>query len=76
MTAVKEAMVIYWMQDAPQEDHPQTNMKRLSDNLGFKILGAVPQSAGDQWWFWIEYEAKPKLPDYVKETEWLPIGTC
>lgn len=59
---------------APLE-HPQQIMRQLAGELGFKIIGSVPQSMGDCWWFWIEYSAKPVLPAYIFEADWLPVGS-
>jgi hypothetical protein len=56
-------------------EHPQLVMRRLSVELEFKILDAVPQSIADCWWFWIEFEKKPSFPSYITEASWLPIGT-
>lgn len=57
-------------------DHPQDDMKRLSNELGFKILDAIPQSMGDRWDIWIESESEkqPEVPDYFFAANWKPVG--
>lgn len=42
--------------------HPQLQMK----NLGYKVLGAVPQSIDDSWWFTVEDFIEP-LPPYLSK---------
>jgi len=70
-----QAHVIYDMTgDAPNE-HPQVVMQRLGEELGFTIIDSVPQSIADCWWFWIKYSEKPKLPSYVRQVKWRPIGS-
>ncbi len=71
------ARLVYWMQAAPPDEHPQAVMHKLASDKAFRILGAVPQSIADQWWFWIEWEGKrPELPSYVSPGKWLPVGTA
>lgn len=54
-------------------EHPQKVMKRL----GITYQYAVPQSMGDQWWFFNCENLPEKLPDYMDELrnyktgEWL-----
>jgi hypothetical protein len=60
--------------NAPTE-HPLRVMQQFADELGFKIIGSMPRSIGDCWWFWIEYSQKPSLPAYIHEAEWLPVGS-
>lgn len=45
-------------------EHPQTQMK----NLGYKVLGGVPQSIADCWWFTVEEFIEP-LPPYLTKME-------
>lgn len=42
--------------------HPQ----RVMQELGYKIIGAVPQSIADQWWFTVEDYIEP-LPPYLSK---------
>ena len=46
--------------DCGINDHPQTQMKKL----GYKVLGSVPQSIADCWWFTVEDYIEP-LPPYL-----------
>jgi hypothetical protein len=71
----EQIRVIYSLAEhgAPNE-HPQVVMQRLADELHFTILGAVPQSICDQWWFWIEFDRKPDFPEFITEARWLPVG--
>ncbi len=62
-------------EDAPME-HPQKKMRSLATEQGFVILGAVPQSLGDCWWFWVEYSEPPIWPPYIHAADWLPVGTA
>lgn len=39
-------------------EHPQTQMK----NLGYKVIGSVPQSFSDSWWFTVEEFIEPLEP--------------
>ena len=43
-------------------EHPQKQMK----NLGYKVIGSVPQSIADCWWFTVEEFIEP-LPPYLKK---------
>lgn len=56
-------------------EHPQTDIKMLSQSVGFKILDCIPQSLGDRWDIWIQFpENEPELPDYFCKSDWEPIG--
>ncbi len=66
--------IYYVGPDAPNE-HPRAVVKRLSDELSFKVVWSVPQSIADQWWFWIEFEVEPELPKFMRYADWLPVGT-
>lgn len=46
-------------------EHPQIVMK----NLGYKLIGSVPQTMGDCWWFTVEKIIKP-LPPYLRKTNY------
>lgn len=59
---------------APGGVHPQMVMGVLAEQQGFKILDAEPMPIGDCWWFWIEYETKPTLPEFIREGEWFEPG--
>ena len=72
---MNKVRVVYDLRSAPDE-HPQKVMKRLQGELGFTILGAVPQSIADCWWFWVQIFGPTEWPPYIKEAEWLPIGTA
>lgn len=72
---MSQARVVYSCYPPSPDEHPQAVMKKLSTELGFEILGSVPQSMGDCWWFWVSYEATPAWPPYITEDEWLPVGT-
>lgn len=71
--------LVYWLRPVsgvvPPNEHPQLAMARLAAQEGFSVLDAVPQSIADQWWFWIEYDRVPELPEYVQPAAWLPVGT-
>lgn len=43
------------------EGHPQLVMKEL----GITYVHAVPQSMGDQWWFYIPKNLPQELPSYL-----------
>ena len=43
-------------------EHPQKQMK----NLGYKVIGSVPQSIADCWCFTVEEFIEP-LPPYLKK---------
>ena len=43
-------------------EHPQKQMK----NLGYNVIGSVPQSIADCWWFTVEEFIKP-LPPYLSK---------
>lgn len=45
--------------------HPQIQMQ----SLGYKLLGSVPQSIADCWWFTVDKIRYP-LPDYLTEMEY------
>jgi hypothetical protein len=72
---MSQSRVVYWLQGAPS-GHPQEVMRELASSLHFKILGATPQSVADQWWFWIEYETEPDLPEFIDKAEWRPVGSA
>lgn len=67
--------IVYNLRGEEPAEHPQRVMAKLASEFCFKVIGSVPQSMGDCWWFWIEYSEKPLLPAYVSEAEWLPVGT-
>ena len=46
-------------------EHPQKHMK----DLGYKIIGSVPQSIADCWWFTVEEFIEP-LPPYLSVIEY------
>lgn len=48
--------------------HPQRVMKKL----GIKYTHAVPQSMGDQWWFFNCVNIPNPLPPYLEEAHWVP----
>lgn len=73
-SAVREHLV-YDLMGGPDE-HPQLVMRQLSASLGFKLLGATPQSIADQWWFWIEREEPIEWPLYLRCAPWLPINSA
>lgn len=54
----------YNMWGSPNE-HPQTQMNKL----GYNVIGSVPQSIGDQWWFTVEEIIYP-LPKYLSEMQY------
>lgn len=43
-------------------DHPQKVMREM----GYTVLGAVPQSVYEQWWFTVEDFIEP-LPEFLSE---------
>lgn len=43
-------------------EHPQVQMNKL----GYKVIGAVPQSICDGWWFTVEDFIEP-LPPYLSK---------
>ena len=53
------------MLDCGISEHPERQMRKL----GYKILDAVPQSIGDQWWFTVEEYNEP-LPPYLEKMEY------
>ena len=53
-----------------EDRHPQKVMKELAYKLNFKILGALPQTAGDGWDFFVEYITMPKFPKYLLKNDW------
>lgn len=53
----------YW--DAGGKLHPQEQMRKL----GYKVIGAVPQSMYDSWWFTVEDFIEP-LPPYLSKIEY------
>jgi len=63
-------------QESGESRHPQIVMKMLAENLGFEILGALPQTAFDGWEFWIEYNTIPKLPKYLDLHPWTEVGSA
>jgi hypothetical protein len=59
-----------------QTEHPKIVMRRVADQLGLNILGAVPQSFADQWWFWVEWSGVgPEFPPFISKMTWTPVGT-
>jgi len=72
---MSQSRVVYWLQGAPNR-HPQEVIRELSVALGFRVIGATPQSIADQWWFWIEYDVKPNLPGFMNWAEWRPVGSA
>lgn len=67
--------IAYDMMGDEPKGHPQTVMQRLAKEFGFTILGSVPQSAGSQWWFWIEHRGIRPWPSYIRVLPWTPVGT-
>jgi hypothetical protein len=57
----------YKMSNAPFE-HPQKVMREL----GITYQHAVPQSMGDQWWFWNCENCPEELPDYLEPLDVSP----
>ena len=51
-----------------EKRHAQIIMKELSIKHGFVITESIPQSVGDGWEFFIEFDKTPKLPDYFNES--------
>lgn len=59
-----------------EKRHPQVVMKELGEKHSFSVIGAVPQSLGDGWDFWIEWPGWPLyLPSYIAIKGWEPVGT-
>ena len=54
------AMIRFCLIDYDEITHPVSKMKEL----GYKILDAIPQTVGDQWWFEVEEVIYP-LPKYL-----------
>lgn len=46
-------------------EHPQRQMRKL----WYEILGSVPQSIADCWWFTVKEFIEP-LPDYLTKMEY------
>ncbi len=49
-------------------EHPQSNLKKLSKELSFKILGSEPVTIGSCWFFLIESDSPwigDKFPKYI-----------
>ena len=44
------------------KEHPEIQMKKL----GYKVIGSVPQSIADCWWFTVENFIEP-LPKYLSK---------
>lgn len=64
----KQARVFFnylTMQDAGENRHASLVMQELGDKLGFKVIGAVPQTLFDGWDYWIEFDIAPEFPDTV-----------
>lgn len=56
------------------DEHAPEAMRRLSADLGFRIVAAMPQSLGDQWWFWIEHDGpRPEFPEHIRYGEWMEL---
>jgi hypothetical protein len=47
------------------DGHPQKIMKEL----GITYKYGIPQSLGDQWWFWDCENVPEQLPEYLKPME-------
>ena len=45
--------------------HPQKQMKEL----GYNVIGSVPQTISDSWWFTVEEYIEP-LPKYLSKFEY------
>lgn len=55
--------------------HPHAVMRFLAKTKNFTILSSVPQLAGENWFYWIEYQGTlAPLPAFIQITPWLPIG--
>jgi hypothetical protein len=74
--------VIYSVLGHP-EGHPPNVMSKLADELGFRVIGSsfrviasTSQSIADEWWFWIEFDNEPELPDFLSKAMWLPVGSA
>ena len=48
--------------DCGINEHPQLQMKKL----GYNVIGGVPQSLGDCWWFTVEEFIEP-FPPYLRK---------
>jgi len=55
--------------DAGETRHAQMVMKEL----GVSYQYAVPQSIGEQWWFWNCENIPEKLPAYITELNISPV---
>lgn len=54
--------------DCDEKRHAQVVMKEL----GITYQHAVPQSMGDQWWFWNCENVPKKLPEYITILDIIP----
>jgi len=64
--------------DAGEDRNATIVLQELSERLGFKRIGAVPQTMAYGWDFWIEFEnGSPELPDYFMfGVPWEHIGSA
>jgi hypothetical protein len=54
--------------------HPQKQMKELSQELNFKTIGAETVSIADCWMFWLESDNENlELPGYIKILNYISL---
>jgi hypothetical protein len=54
--------------------HPQKQMKELSQELNFETIGAEPVSIADCWMFWLESDNENlELPGYIKIINYISL---
>lgn len=51
-------------------EHAQTQMAKLADDIGFRVLGSRAQSLVDGWEFWVEHEKLIEWPSYIRSVDW------
>lgn len=71
----RQARIFYDMY-AAEAGHPMDVVRRLSTELGFTILDAVPQTMFDGWDIWIEFNEPLVLPDYFRSVPWRFVGSA
>ncbi len=62
---IKRNQLCFYLPDYDGELHPQSQMNAL----GYKVIGAIPQSIADCWWFTVEEFIEP-LPKYLSKMEY------
>ena len=67
MKEYKQLSYCMWTADVDcgVHEHPQIQMKKL----GYKVIGSVPQSVFDSWWFTVEDFIEP-LPPYLSKMKY------